>query len=51
MVDERALISAVDKAGRIARDLAEKKGMERVIKVLDDELSIDYVFEGLLILF
>lgn len=51
MVDEGALVSAVDRAGRTARDLAEEKGMERAIKALDDGLSTGYVFEGRLILF
>jgi hypothetical protein len=51
LVDEGALISAVDRAGCTARDLAEEKGMGHVIDALDDELSTGYIFEGGLILF
>ena len=50
LVDGGALISAVDRSGRTARDLAEEKGSARAIKALDGEPSAGYVFEDRLIL-
>lgn len=50
LVDGGALVSAVDSAGRTARDLAEETGKERAIKALDGEQSAGYIFEGRLIL-
>lgn len=50
LVDGWALVSAVDSAGRTARDMAEETGKERAVKALDGEQSAGYIFEGRLIL-
>jgi len=46
LVDGGASVSAVDSAGRTARDLADEKGMERAIKALDGEPSTGYILRS-----